>query len=239
MSVHAKPMLGVLGGMGPLATAIFMRRLIELTPAERDQDHVPMLVWSCPQIPDRVGPIMGDPSAPSPLPMLREGIDKLVTGGAAVIAIPCNTVHHWFDEMRAASPVPIINILDAVAEECRLQARPGARIGVLATEATFKAGLYQRRLAGAGFHMVRLEETDARRLLLPGIADVKRNQIARAAQSFRRCIELLAQRGADAVVFACTEIPVAVGSESPAGGPAHIDSLDALAKMCLAWQTTV
>ena len=79
-------LLGVLGGMGPLATAQFLRRLVELTPAAREQDHVPTVVWSCPQIPDRVAPILGQ--GVSPLPKLREGLAVLSGAGALAIAIP-------------------------------------------------------------------------------------------------------------------------------------------------------
>jgi aspartate racemase len=106
-------MIGVLGGMGPAATVDFLAKLIRLTPAERDQDHVPVVVLSEPRVPDRVGPIM-DGRGPSPLDALRRGIRTLERAGAGCIAIPCHTAHFWYDQMVASAHVPILHIADAV-----------------------------------------------------------------------------------------------------------------------------
>ena len=140
-------LLGVLGGMGPLATAQFLRRLVELAPAEREPDHVPTVVWSCPQIPDRVAPILGQ--GESPLPKLREGLAILSGAGALAIAIPCNTAHHWLSELEAASALPVLSIIDAVLGEVTAAA-PNGPVALLATAATLHARLYQGGLEAQG-----------------------------------------------------------------------------------------
>ena len=136
--------LGVLGGMGPLASAQFMVRLTLLTPATRDQDHIPTVLWSDPRVPDRtVGRLSG---GADPLPWLLRGIEGLQQAGCTAIAIPCNTAHGWYDTMRDAARVPILHIVDAAAVELgRLGIRPG-RIGVMGTQATLAMRLYQDRL---------------------------------------------------------------------------------------------
>src|SRR5688572_1455665 len=98
-------MIGLLGGMGPLATAHFFKRLVELTPATKDADHVPVILWSDPRIPDRVRPITENAS-PSPLSAMLEAVRGLESAGATTIAIVCHTAHHWYDDLARAAHVP-------------------------------------------------------------------------------------------------------------------------------------
>ena len=232
-------LLGVLGGMGPLATAQFLRRLVELTPAERDQDHVPTVVWSCPQIPDRVAPILGEGESPrpqSPLPKLRDGLVVLSGAGALAIAIPCNTVHYWLGDLEAASAVPILSIIDAVLGEVGAVA-PNQPVALLATAAALHAQLYQGRLEERGHTVLVPDESDMADLLLPSIALVKRGQLAEAGDLLNRLIDELETRGATAVVAACTEIPLALAARPHSAALPIIDSLDALARTSLRWST--
>src|SRR5690349_7057585 len=110
-------MLGVLGGMGPLASSQFMLRLTQLTPATRDQDHIPTVLWSDPRVPDRTIGRLGN--GVDPLPWLLRGIEGLRRAGCGAIAIPCNTAHGWYDQMRNAAQMPILHIVDAAAVELR------------------------------------------------------------------------------------------------------------------------
>jgi len=143
------PVIGVLGGMGPAATVDFMAKLIRLTPAAREQDHLPVVVVSDPRVPDRVAPILKG-EGPSPLPALREGIRRLERAGAACVAIPCHTAHAWYDQLAAATELPILHIVDAALAELERLRLPKGPLGLLATQATLEAGLYQGRLAAAG-----------------------------------------------------------------------------------------
>ena len=106
--------LGVLGGMGPLASAHFMMRLTQLTPATRDQEHIPAVLWSDPRVPDRTrGKLEG---GADPLPFLLRGVRGLKAAGCGAIAIPCNTAHGWYEAM-AAEGLPILHIVDAAADQ--------------------------------------------------------------------------------------------------------------------------
>ncbi|HZF84509.1 MAG TPA: amino acid racemase, partial [Burkholderiaceae bacterium] len=134
--------VGVLGGMGPLATVDFMHKLLDATPARCDQDHLPLLVSSIPQVPDRTAAYRGEGA--SPLPALIASGRRLVDGGAALVVMPCNTAHLWFEPLQAALGVPMLHLVDAALAEAA-EAVGGAPLGLLATEATLASGLYTAR----------------------------------------------------------------------------------------------
>jgi len=225
--------LGVLGGMGPLATVDFLAKLVALTPATSDAGHLPVLVHAVPQIPDRVAPILTG-CGPSPLPALREGVRVLIAAGAKAIALPCHTAHFWAEDLAAAAaPVPLLHIADAAIAALDAAGLSGATVGVLGTRATWTAGIYQDRLGRRGFGVRGLADTELEDTVLPAIALVKQGQTARAKPLFERAIAALLEGGADAVLLACTEIPAAfAGQPLPAGA---IDGTEALARACIAW----
>ena len=130
-------MLGVLGGMGPMATVDFLAKLVRATPAGRDQDHIPTLVCSAVDIPDRADAILG--AGPDPLPAMRAALVRLEAGGATRIAIPCNTAHHWHAALQAGTSLPILHIVDAVAETLA-RAGTGAAAGSACSPPTAPCG---------------------------------------------------------------------------------------------------
>lgn len=226
--------LGVLGGMGPLASAQFMLRLTLLTPAERDQDHIPAVLWSDPRIPDRTrGKLSG---GDDPLPWLLRGIAGLKQAGAGAIAIPCNTAHGWYQEMAEAAALPILHIVDAAAEDLRrLGIRPG-RIGLMGTAATLAMRLYQARLSALGWECITPDDTQMTDKVSPAIALVKANRVRDAYEPLAEVANDLAKRGASAVVLGCTEIPLGIQA-GPAEGLAApvVDTIDALARASIEW----
>jgi aspartate racemase len=224
--------LGVLGGMGPLASAEFMRQLTLLTPAERDQDHIPTILWSDPRVPDRTAARQG--RGPDPLPALIRGIRGLEAAGCGAIAIPCNTAHGWIDGMRAATRLPILDIVEAAADALRVQGIGPGPIGVMGTAATLAMGLYQNGLRGNGWEVSVPTEEEMARWVSPGIALVKANRVAESHTPLATAAQALAARGARAVVLGCTEIPLGI-----AAGPAQpfpvIDTIEALALASIRW----
>jgi aspartate racemase len=226
--------LGVLGGMGPLASAHFMTRLTLLTPAERDQDHIPAVLWSDPRVPDRNAARLG--TGADPLPALVHGLRGLQAAGAGAIAIPCNTAHGWYDGMVAACPLPILHIVDAAAEALRRARIPAGPIGLMGTAATLAMRLYQDRLAGQGWECLLPDEAEMAARVSPAIALVKANRVAEAYAPLAETVRGLAARGARAVVLGCTEIPLGIQA-----GPHHelpvplIDTIDALALAAIRW----
>lgn len=220
--------LGVLGGMGPLAGAAFALRVVQLTPALRDQEHIPVMLHNDPSVPDRSSAYMA--GGPSPLPAMLRGIDTLIAAGADCIAMPCNTAHLWFDDMQAASSKPMLHIVDAVIEDLQRRGMRGGPIGVLGTPATIALGLYQKGLRKAGFEPVEPTDEEVQQFCVPAIAAVKANRpeegFAPSAEGIRR----LAARGARAVVLGCTELPLAVPlARRGEFGILLSDSIDALA----------
>jgi len=226
--------LGVLGGMGPLASAHFMLRLTLLTPASIDQEHIPAILWSDPRIPDRGAALR--PGGTDPLPALLHGIEGLKRAGCGAIVIPCNTAHIWYDRMVQAAGVPMPHIVDAAAADlARIGVLPG-RIGLMGTETTLRTKLYQERLTSLGWECIVPPEDELTRLVTPSIALVKSNHVADAYEPLVQVANGLAARGASAVVLGCTEIPLGIHA-----GPMDrlkvpiIDTIDALARAAIDW----
>ncbi len=225
-------MLGVLGGMGPLASAHFMLRLTQLTSATRDQDHIPTVLWSDPRVPDRTLGRLGDGA--DPLPWLLRGIRGLRAAGCKAIAIPCNTAHGWYDELLDAAQMPILHIVDAAAAELRQRHVSTGTIGVMGTQATLTMRLYQERLGARGWECIIPEQDQMDQLVSPGIALVKANRPADAYAPLAEVARSLIQRGATSVVLGCTEIPLGLQA-GPAPDVPVIDTIDALARAAIAW----
>ena len=159
--MHATPRprlrrVGLLGGMGPAAALDLQAKILALTPARHDDEHLPVVTWNVPQIPDRVAAVLG--RGPSPLPAMAEGARALEAAGAEAIAIACNTAHHWAGELAAGMRVPLLHIVDAVADAIAQRRSRPARIGVLGTRGTLASGFYGRRLEALGFAWISPDE---------------------------------------------------------------------------------
>lgn len=193
--------VGVLGGMGPMATVEAFRRLTLATPAKRDQDHLHVIVDSDPSAPDRTLALLGQ--APEPLPWLVSSAHRLVSAGAEIICMPCNTAHAYHRRLQDEVPVPIVHMIEAVVTAA---APPPSLYGLLATEGTVHAGLYQDAFQMRG-----------RQLLLPSepalaeVAEAIRLVKAGADPSVAvaHCLPALREMltiGACGVILGCTEI---------------------------------
>jgi aspartate racemase len=222
-------MIGVLGGMGPLATVDFMQKVIARTPATCDQDHVPLIVYSVPQIPDRVGAIAT--GTDEPLPAILAGLRTLETAGAELIAMPCNTAHAWYDRLAASTSVEILHIADAVV---RRLGRRDQVIALMATSGTLEAGFYQRHLAAAGCRVL-VPPTETQAVIARSIAAVKTGAMTEARHFFEEAAARLIGAGADRLLLACTELPLAaLGTEF---AQQALDATLCLAEACVAYST--
>ena len=224
--------LGVLGGMGPLASAQFMARLTLLTPAARDQDHVPAVLWSDPRVPDRTRGRMS--GGDDPLPWLLRGIRGLEQAGCGAIVIPCNTAHGWYDEICSATALPILHIVDAAAVELQRLGVHGGKIGLMGTAATLAMRLYQERLDGLGYDCLTPDAAQKIDQVSPAIAQVKANQVAKAYAPLAAVAHSLMARGATCVVLGCTEIPLGLQA-GPALPFPVADTIDGLARAAISW----
>jgi aspartate racemase len=226
-------MIGILGGMGPLATADFFSKLLAATPAKGDADHVPLLIQSDPRIPSRPAAILR--GGESPLSALLAGRDRLIAAGALALAMPCNTAHFWFAELLEGCPVPFLSIVEATCDEAASLAAPGARIGLIATGATLATHLFDQRLEALGFMVLRPGDGDMTALVLPAIALVKAGRALEGGQLIEQAVQALLARGAMTVVLACTETPLALDAVQSPLRANCIDSTAALARACVAW----
>jgi len=234
MAAKRKPagVIGVLGGMGPMATVDFLAKVTELTPVSRDQDHLPLIVYSVPQVPDRSASIVE--GRESPLPAMIEGLRTLVQAGVECIAIPCNTAHHWYDDLARESSVPVLHMVDATGAAMQRLSVPNGPVGLLATAGTLAAGIYPARLIRHGYECVVPDDGDVETLVTPGIGLVKAGRAAEAEELLRTAADNLLGRGARVVILACTEIPVALKDDDASEGR-YVDATRALAEACVRW----
>ncbi len=229
----SRRMIGVLGGMGPLATTDFMRKVIEATPATKDQDHIPMVAWSVPQIPDRSAAIFA--KGESPLPMMQEGIRRLEQMGAGCIAIACNTAHYWYEDLKRGCGVALLHIGDTAAERLAALGVPKGPVGLIATEATIHTKVYQDRLSRHGYECLVLDAADSERLFWPAVRKVKTGDTKGATPLLEEAVERLTAAGAARVVLGCTEVPVGLAAARKEILDRCFDATDALALACVEW----
>ncbi len=198
--------VGILGGMGPAATVDLFQRIVEATPARRDQDHLHILIDNDPAVPDRTAAILED--GPSPLPVMQAGLARLVRMGAELLAIPCNTAHHYWPALQASVEVPLLNMIQETAAWIREGLPQVERVGILATSGTLAVGLYQRALEAEG--LIPLPPTpEELETIMAAIYQVKAGRAGDEPKALlSRAGLALLERGAQALILGCTEIPL-------------------------------
>lgn len=202
-----KKSIGILGGMGPLATADLFRKIVLLTDAERDNDHIRIYIDDNASIPDRTAAILS--GGPDPLPAMTDSLRKLEACGADCIIMPCNTAHYFLPRLQALTEIPFLSMLEAAARACRARF-PGRTAAVLATKGTLAAGLYQRALEAESvpFLIPAPAEQDAlMRVIYEGVKAGRPPETYRA--DMISVLERLAAQGAGCFILGCTELPLA------------------------------
>lgn len=219
--------LGVLGGMGPAASAEFMRLMAALAPAGVDQEHPQVILLSDPHIPDRSSAILGE--GPDPSPEIKGGLMKLVEWGADILAVPCNTAHFFMDRFRDELPVPLIHIVESTVNEAIKRSPEGSWL--LSTKGTKRSGLYEKYASLAGYEFF-LPDTRIEEMVQESINLVKSNRSADGGALLKEAVSILKEDRDLPIVAACTELPLAYDvSGLPKDG--MISSLEALALKCL------
>ena len=193
---------GVIGGMGPEATVDFMARVIAATPASTDQEHVRLLVDQNPKVPSRQAARAGKGEDPGPaMAAMAKGLEQ---AGADFLVMPCNTAHAFAQPVRSAVSIPLVSIIDVTVDACRQY----DDIGVLTTPGCLDAGLYQEALAAAGLAAVLPDDAEVAELMRLVAAIKAGDRDASIARGMQSLAAALVDRGAQAVVAACTEIPL-------------------------------
>lgn len=200
--------LGIFGGMGPEATANMYQLIVKLTPARKDQEHIPTLVYSLPQVPDRTTAI--ENHDPAIVPWLVEGVTRLERAGSSFIIIPCNTAHYYHDRMQAAVRIPVLNMIRETADAVAGYYPERRDVGLLATSGTIRTGLYEKELAARGRRVIVPDEAVERDYVMKAIALIKAGNTGRESEDLLAFAgEHLEKRGAQLLVLGCTEIPLA------------------------------
>ena len=215
--------IGILGGMGPAATADLFTKIVSLTKADHDNEHIRIYIDNNTHIPDRTQAILF--GGEDPLPYMLESAKKLEQMGADCIIMPCNTAHYYYDQLASAVSVPFLNLIDEAARALP----PGSHPGLLATSATAKTGLYTRAVQKYGFDLI-LPDDDYQLLYMAAITDVKAGRVPDKG-SFELLLDHLRKKGTDIFILGCTEIPLAfqwLDIHDPA-----IDATEALAKAAI------
>ncbi|MEV8099835.1 amino acid racemase [Kitasatospora sp. NPDC085879] len=205
--------IGILGGMGPAATADFYAKLVSVTPAGTDQEHPRTVIWSDPTVPDRTKALLHQ--GPDPTPWLIRGSEILRAAGATLIAIPCNTAHAFVPGISEHVGLPIVHMIDEVALHLAAM-RPRVRVaGLLATTGTTRTGLYQEWFDHAGITLAMPDEVTQDTEVMPAIQALKAGTRGTStAQPLARAAHRLVEQGAQAIIAGCTEIPLGLTPES-------------------------
>ena len=207
--------IGVLGGMGPEATVSLFRRIVEVTRATCDQDHLRIIIDNNPKIPDRTPAILG--RGESPVPMMVSTARNLEHAGADFIIIPCVSAHHFIGLLQEGISVPILSIIDAVIAELGRDAPTLDTVGLLATTGTITGGHFQRGLEDAGYVVKVPTPSDQEKLVMEAIygeRGIKAGFLTaenkeRLMEASRRLVELEAQ----GIIAGCTEVPLVLSQE--------------------------
>ena len=207
MSTQEKKTSGILGGMGPLATADLFQKIVLLTKADTDREHIRVYIDSNANIPDRTAAILS--GGEDPVPEMASALRHLEACGADCIIMPCNTAHYFLPRLQAMTKIPFLSILTAAAEACKAQF-PGKTVGILATRGTLAANLYQEALAQAGVPYL-VPDAPAQdalmRVIYDGVKAGKGPDSYRA--DFLTVLEQMSAGGAEVFLLGCTELPLA------------------------------
>lgn len=195
-------LVGILGGMGPRATVDFYDKLVALTPATRDQDHVRVVMWADPTVPSRQEALLAQGTDPTP--WLEEGVRRLVAAGAELLVVPCNTVHAYLGPVMDAQHVEFVSIIETTVTA--VQRRGAHRVGLLATDGALAAGVFQAALDRAGIDCV-LPAPDRQRFVMELVEAVKAGSVEPSqTRGLGELLEELRRDGASVTIAGCTEI---------------------------------
>ncbi len=222
--------LGILGGLGPMATVYFCELLTSHTFAEKDQDHIDMIISSRATTPDRTAYVLGS-STENPLPIMLEEAKKLIDNGADIISIPCNTAHYFYDALASDINIPIINIIRETVSYIK---RTGAKkAGILATEGTVRSEAYAKMCRELGLDYA-APDTEHQRLLNEIIYGEIKQGKSPDMEKFSKVCRHMEENGCERLVLGCTELSL-VAKENDLGDK-FVDSLEVLAlktiRMC-------
>lgn len=216
--------LGIIGGLGPMATAFFMEMIIEMTDAKADQEHIEMIVYNCPSIPDRTNYLLKR-SADNPYPYLLKIGKQIIENGAEIIAIPCVTASCFEKKLEIELTTPIINIIEETVNY--LLVNNIKVIGLMATDGTIQCGIFQKALDIAGIKVILPDFKEQEMVMDIIYNEVKANKLV-DMKKFMYVSQKLRDKGTEVIILGCTELSVLRRNNSI--GADYLDAMQVLAK---------
>lgn len=216
--------LGVIGGLGPMATAYFLELIVAMTDASRDQEHPEIIVMNIPSIPDRTAYILGKSSENPVIPMVALG-KQLKELGVSVIATPCITAHYFHEQLQKGIDLPVIHAIRATA--ATMKDAGIRRVGLMATDGTVQSGIFQKEVEAAGMEML-LPSPTAQAKVMSIIYDYVKAGLTPDMSLFEDVQQELFESGAEVIVLGCTELSL-LKKDYPLGS-GILDALEVLAR---------
>jgi len=207
--MSAKKTIGILGGMGPEATNKLCEQILSLTPAEKDQDHIPVIVHNNPRIPDRTGAILY--GGENPVPEMVRTAQQLEAIGADFLIMPCNTAHYFIEDIQKEINIPLLNMIDETVTFVQEHYPDTKKIGLLATTGTVKAGVYKQPFKKWEIDVIVPSDGIQNSLVMEAIygeQGIKAKHKTKPRNLLEKAALQLIKKGADVIIAGCTEIPL-------------------------------
>lgn len=218
---------GIIGGLGPMATAYLLQLIVDMTDAKTDQEHLDAIVFNRPSVPDRTAYIL-DPTKPSPVPTMVDMAQKLEGLGVCAIGTPCVTAHSFHEALQNSVQVPFIHMVQETA--AYLKAAGCKKAGIMATTGTVRMGLFQTALQDAGVDCV-LPDEAMQQHVMSLIYDNVKAGLPADMEKFRTVSDALRQEGCDAIILGCTELSIIKRDNTIGSG--YLDALEVLARAAI------
>jgi aspartate racemase len=198
--------IGILGGMGPLATVDIFKKIVMMTEAYCDNDHIPIIIDNNTLIPDRTSHIMG--RGESPVRELVKSALRLEAMGADVIIIACNTAHYYYNDIVKHVSIPVINMIEETAREVLKNKPYVKKAGLIATEGTYNTGIYKSVFNSFGIELIQPNPENTKHIM-DVIYGIKKGLMDMDPANFKQAIDELKSKGSETLILGCTEIPMA------------------------------
>ncbi|WP_242972890.1 cysteate racemase [Anaeromicrobium sediminis] len=197
--------IGILGGMGPLATVDIFNKIITLTEANSDNEHIEIIVDNNTRIPDRTNHIINN--GENPTNYLIKSAIRLEMMGADVIIMPCNTAHYFYDEVVKYIDIPFLNMIVETAKETE-KLYSGKKVGLLATAGTYNSGIYDKVFSEYGLELIK-PDSDKMKYIMDLIYGIKSGRSDIDITNFHTVLQDLKEQEVEAFILGCTELPIA------------------------------
>jgi len=210
-----KKTIGILGGMGSEATLDMFRYIIEFTPVEKDQDHLPVLIYNNPSVPDRTASILNNRHTEI-IHELTRSAKILEKGEADFIIMPCNTAHYYIEHIRKTVSIPVLNMIEETRNYIAKEFSSLDKIGLLATTGTLKTNLYQNVFGEKGIGLIIPDDDIQEQNVMGGIYRIKAGkETEHAKKLMREAVDYFVAKNSTVIIMGCTEVPLLLERQIP------------------------